>query len=232
MSQSKPVRFSQPIRCGHCGNLAPMKVVASFDQLKSDPSVPDEFSWEEGLVYDILLCPSCDKVIFRNYYYDDRYTEDDDMERYITILYPSNQTLPQGLPPLIKSAYEAALKVKPIDANAYAVLLGRVIEMVCDDRNATGKSLSDKLSDLATKGEIPTKLVGVAGGIRMLRNVGAHATLGNLTPAEVPILGSLIDAILEYVYSAPHLAQLAQQMSSKFRSAKQTTKAAKVSKSP
>lgn len=59
--------------------------------------------------------------------------------------------IPLGLPPDIQRGYTAALKVKPIDCNAFGVLLGRVLELVCADRNAGGDSLDKKLSDLASK---------------------------------------------------------------------------------
>ena len=90
------------------------------------------------------------------------------------------------------------------------MLLGRLLELVCQDRNASGKYLGTRLKDLASKGEIPDKLVGVADGLKNLRNVGAHPTLGELTVSELPIMDSLCRAILEYVYSAPFIAQQAE----------------------
>jgi len=44
----------------------------------------------------------------------------------------------------------------------------------------------------------------MAHQLRFLRNIGAHATLGELTRGEAPILDDLCNAILEYVYTAPH----------------------------
>jgi len=41
--------------------------------------------------------------------------------------------------------------------------------------------------------------------VQKLRNIGAHADLGNLTKDEIPILSDLCKAILEYVYTAPAL---------------------------
>ena len=125
-------------------------------------------------------------------------------------LYPSDVRLPSGLPPAIAKGFLSAMKVKPIDSNAFGVLIGRVIELVCTDRSASGHFLSHKLEDLAKRGEIPQKLVGVAVGLSKLRNVGAHAELGELTPEEVPIMEDLCRALLDYVYSAPFLAQKAQ----------------------
>lgn len=41
-------------------------------------------------------------------------------------------------------------------------------------------------------------------------NIGAHAGSGELTEKEIPIVNALCNAILEYVYSAPYLATLAE----------------------
>jgi len=126
------------------------------------------------------------------------------------ILYPKAEKGLRGLPANIDKGYQAAQKVRNIDANAYGVLLGRVLDFVCEDRQATGDTLDKKLKSLAKNGEIPSKLVDVAAGIRKLRNIGAHANLGELTEAELPVLDDLTRAILEYVYSAPHLATEAE----------------------
>jgi hypothetical protein len=115
-----------------------------------------------------------------------------------------------GLPSQIQEAYELALKVRVIEPNAYAVLLGRILEMICKDRGAVGKDLHEQLNSLATKGEIPIKLVGVAQSLRQLRNLGAHASIGELTSEEIPLLDDLCKAILEYVYIAPYLAKQAE----------------------
>ena len=90
-------------------------------------------------------------------------------------------------------------------------IIGQPFACTAFDRSANGKSLSEKLNDLASKGEIPQKLVDVASSLRQLRNVGAHATLGELTDKEIPLLDDLCKAILEYVYSAPFLVKKAEE---------------------
>ena len=59
------------------------------------------------------------------------------------------------MPAGIQTEYEAALKVQGISPNAYGVLMGRVLELVCEDRKAKGKDLYERLTDLAGKNEIP-----------------------------------------------------------------------------
>jgi hypothetical protein len=217
---NKEPEFSEEKRCGHCGNFAPMKKVAKFDDTKThfednsdDPH--SSFAWSEGDCYELLKCPACGKIELRSYYYHDMYDEQRPLN-YKT-LYPVSSKLPLGLPLTIQKEYEAALKVRSISANAYGVLMGRVLELVCEDRTAKGKDLFQRLADLATKGEIPSKLVAVADKLRTLRNVGAHAVLGELTEKEVPILESLSRAILEYVYSAPFLVEQANDTLEKLK---------------
>jgi hypothetical protein len=206
-------RTTELLQFNHCGNRAPMEIVAdyylSLKTTSDDPYYEEHYPQpEEGYYYKLLLCLACKEVTLWKYFYADYI---DAEEITIETLYPSAALRLSGLPTQIQQAYEIALKVRVIDANAYAVLIGRILEMICEDRKATGKDLYNKLNDLATKGEIPTKLVGVADSIRQLRNFGAHAFLGELTRDEIPILDDLCRAILEYVYNAPYLVEQAEQ---------------------
>jgi len=150
--------------------------------------------------------------LFQEYDWCDAYMETA-ADTAFQILYPSKEVndIPLGLPGKINKALTAAQKVKGIDANAFGVLMRRVLEMVCIDRKAKGRNLADQLQDLAQKNEIPDKLVTVAKNIKNLGNIGAHAALGDLTREEVPILNALSNAILEYVYTAPYLANQAEE---------------------
>lgn len=168
---------------------------------------------EHGTIYELLKCPACKEVLLRSYFWHDMMDSEDEVT--FKLLYPFDVRIPLGLPETIEKAYRASLKVKTIDANAYGVLVRRVLEMVCSDRDATGRTLNDKLKDLASKSEIPTKLVDVADKLRAFGNVGAHAELGDLTTEEVPIVEDLCRAILDYIYTAPYLAQRAEKSLSK-----------------
>jgi|SRR5580704_5815731 hypothetical protein len=203
-------RFSAVLRCGHCGNRAPMEIAAEYDSVEKSGEIESGgrwVRWRSGQTYYLLSCPSCRQVLLAS----EPYNTAQGLDAEIRFLYPVDDTVPAGLPSEVEKAYEAARSVRTIDANAFGVLLGRVLEMVCHDRNAQGRTLNEQLRDLAGKGEIPEKLVHVANGLRGLRNVGAHAAMGGLTSAEVPILDDLARAILEYVYSAPLLAQKAEE---------------------
>ena len=210
MVNAKKKKTSIFVECRHCSNKAPMDIRGSY-HLDTTPVIdesdpPRLYDYDqEGYDYELLSCQICKKVTLLETYIPP-YGYDD----ITKILYPSATLRLSGLPSQIQQAYELALKVRVIEPNAYAVLIGRILEMICEDRKAVGKNLYEQLSDLAAKGEIPTKLVGVAHSLRQLRNLGAHASLGELTSEEIPLLDDLCKAILEYVYIAPSLAEKAE----------------------
>ncbi len=191
-------QYSERLKCLHCLNESPMEVVSDYDDIDS---CGENYLSDEGTAWQLVKCPACYDVMLRSGYWHSQQMD------YISydILYPSGEDKIRGLPKSISKAYEAALRVKPIDTNAFAVLLGRLLDLICEDKNAVGDNLYEKLQFLSDKGIMPSQLADMAHAIRNLRNIGAHANLGELTSQEVPILHDLCKAVLEYVYSAPEL---------------------------
>jgi hypothetical protein len=202
------------VDCGHCGKAAVLRCVSEHRDVHRYFNTAGD-KWDEGSLYKICLCPSCSKISLVVQFIDTRTSLSGLAEN---VLYPSPFIVPQGLPQPVKRAYDAAAKVRAIDTNAYAVLLGRVLEMVVENRKAHGNSLNEKIKYLATKGEIPEQLSEIARRLRHMRNFGAHAGSGELTTDEVPLLDDLCRAILEYVYTAPLLLARAEKHLSKLRS--------------
>jgi Domain of unknown function (DUF4145) len=205
------------LKCKHCGNFAPVDIVAKYFRsakperdyrdYPEDCYSEDDHEPDYGYYYQLFLCLACEEVTLQKYF-EHACIEPEDIE--VKTLYPQGLNV-FALPSLVQKAYEASLKARSIDANAYAMLLGRMLEVVCEDRKIKGENLYDKLKVLAEKGEIPDKLVGVAHGLRMLRNIGVHEPLEGLSSDEIPILNDLSKAILEYIYVAPRLAMQAEE---------------------
>ncbi len=193
-----------PMRCGHCHNTAPMEIVANYSGVEAHYDEPFSFSWDMGEVFKLLLCPSCKKVMLQEgFYHSEFYPDNYDPK----IVWPKVEDEIKGLPENVDKAYRAAIKVRGVDTNAYAVLLRRVLEIVCIDRSAEGKTLHEQLIYLAEKDELPSKLGDLAKNLRLMGNIGAHATVGDLSENEVPYLDALCRAVLEYIYSAPKLLE-------------------------
>jgi uncharacterized protein DUF4145 len=183
-----------------------MEIVKQYSQVKEYGGQGHTPPWQAGYIYEMLQCAACSGVALRRYHWHD-FRDPDKIE--IQQLYPTIGRSLEGLPASISKTYDEALQVRS-NPNAYGALCGRILELVCLDRGAAGRSLANKLKDLAKKGEIPAKLVEVAIGLKNLRNVAAHPGLGELTAEDVPILDELTRAILEYVYSAQALAARAE----------------------
>jgi hypothetical protein len=207
------------LKCEHCGNFAPMETVTKYyrsTKPKYDPEDLDPYDIvspydddDEGWNYELLLCHACQKVTLQEYFYHDR-MEPDDIR--VNVLYPPRGVKAYYFPHPVRKAYEAAIKARTIDANAYALLLGRTLEAVCEDREVAGKDLYQKLEALAEKGEIPKNLINVAHGLRSMRNIGAHEPFEGLSSKEIPLLDNLSKTILEYIYIAPSLADETEKL--------------------
>lgn len=83
------------------------------------------------------------------------------------------------------------------DANAFAVLVRRVLDLVCEEQGAIGHTLAIRLRDLASKNVIPGPLADIANNARTFGNVGAHADLGDLKQDEAALADDLRTAVLE-----------------------------------
>jgi hypothetical protein len=205
--------FSKLTSCGHCSNIAQMKIIGSVSDMEeyneNDYDPMNGPPPEQGIIYSVLKCPACSKINIVSYFWHDSMDYDNDIT-YENI-YPPDKNIPIGLPENILKAFRAAEKVKTIDVNAYVILLRRLLELICIDRSAKGGTLAAMLSDLAGRNEIPDKLVKVAEGLKDFGNIGAHAGIGELSENEIPIVTTLCTAILEYIYSAPYLATIAEK---------------------
>jgi len=216
----KELRFTKNIKCCHCGNEAPMIIQSSFSQIITQ-GADTWWSRDAGPVYEILTCQSCDEVTFRRYIWIDGEIDDRENETY----YPKNNTkFPENLPLNIQKELTSAIDVRNSNANAYAVLLGRVLELVCRDRGALKGDLVPRLNELSSKGEIPDQIVRVAKNLHELRHAGAHAWVGELTSDEVPVLDSLVNAVLESVYGVPQLIEQAEERLKKLRKMQRSKK--------
>jgi len=216
------MNLSEVIECRHCGNVSAMEILGTVDDLQFE-EYDHGPGYSHGTKYDLLKCPAphCKKVTVASYSYHEAFEEDGNFP--YKFIYPEIANSPVGLPEKIATALLAAEKVKSIEANAYAILIRRLLELVCIDRKATGSNLAGMLKDLSTKGEIPEKLVKIASGLKDFGNIGAHAGIGEITTENIPIVTALCSAILEYVYSAPFLARLAEEKLKEIKTKKTKT---------
>lgn len=183
--------------CPHCYNRTTFEVRAEYTQKGISDQVLDQEN--ASTTWSILQCLACLQPTF--------YERTDYVFPGLTVrsrvLYPASKTNMDSLPGSVEKAYRAALKVRDIEPNACAVLVGRTLEVVCKQEKAEGKTLAEKLDHLARSGRIPQLLAQMAHQLRQIRNLGAHLAEDEVTKEDVPIILDFVEAILEYLYQAP-----------------------------
>lgn len=196
--------FEVVMQCDHCGHRATFAIRAEYTYTK-----PVEATGTFGLpeysdtTWRIIQCLKCEKpTIVQTYKVSNRNSYSSAIESKTDILYPAEKLPLSDLPIGIERAYLAALKVR-YEPNAFAVLAGRTLEMLCNHENAPGKVLAHRLDHLANSGRIPVPLAQMAIQLKQLRNLGAHAAEDEVKEEDIPIILDFLEAILEYLYVAP-----------------------------
>ena len=86
----------------------------------------------------------------------------------------------ESVPSAVANNYREAKAVQNVSPNAFAVLIRRALEAMCDDRGVPTGRLQQRLEQLAKRGEIPPILAEITSVLRTLGNSGAHNTIGQL----------------------------------------------------
>ena len=191
------------IQCLYCGNKTVMNQVGEHIH-----------NWDDGEGYygyfnhSMYKCPICNNITFYQEYSDSAMrvlNNSGEIEQEIDeeILYPINKFSPKYLPNNIKDAYEAALKTKNIDVAVCLIALRRTLEIVCNDKDATGRSLAEKIEDLSRKGVLPKELKNASKITKSFGNLGAHGEEITISVRELEELIKFVEYILEYLYILP-----------------------------
>ena len=183
--------------CPSCGNETPHTLTYSINE-----DIMLYSTDGDGMPFDLTLlllkCPTCNKHSLRT----NINIEDDEAVINSHVEYPNKIVLPTEIPKEIRTAYLQAERVKHISPNAYAVLMRRILESICVDKKAEGKTLYDQLKFLGTKNVIPPILGDASDILRKIGNIGAHAgeeVNGDL----VSSIDSFFNILMDYLYIIP-----------------------------
>jgi hypothetical protein len=134
------------LHCPHCGNTAPQRLALYHRYEDSEVYVNGTRSGETlTCSYQARICSTCDDLVL---YYDNEFSEEPE------VVHPVGHSLHYAVPGIVRECYEEASKVRVISPSAYAVLLRRALEAICDDRQVAKGNLQKRLGELAKKGEI------------------------------------------------------------------------------
>jgi hypothetical protein len=188
--------------CPACGNRTPHKLVFQHEHVGtwygSDGTISD--GQDPASIYTVFECATCHDISLYEHLeplgFDDA-----------TLLYPQGDSLHKSVPAQVASNFSEAKRIQTISPNAFAVLVRRALEAVCDDRGVAQETLAKRLAALAHKGEIPPVLAEISSVLRTLGNSGAHNTTQGVTVPMTWAMDEFFRALVEYVYVAPFRLQ-------------------------
>jgi hypothetical protein len=184
--------------CPSCGNRTPHKLVFQHEHVgtwyTTDGTVSD--GEDPASMYSVFECATCHDISLYSYLEPAGFEE-------ATLLYPKGDSLHKSVPAQVVSNYSEAKRIQAISPNAFARLMRRSLEALCDDRRAPPGVLAKRLKALAEKGEIPPVLAEITAVLRSLGNAGAHNTSQRVTVPMTWAMDEFFRALVEYVYVAP-----------------------------
>jgi hypothetical protein len=193
-------RIANIAYCPHCGNKATQRLVHKqrYYEKSWDPNgtSAEDIPWSSF----VAACETCDNILV----YENLGDETCD-NRFSTcdLVYPKNPFLPIVIPRQIASAYAEASRVREISPNAFAVLIRRSLEILCNERGLPNGTLAHRLKLLSDRGEVPPTLSQATDLLRLIGNIGAHGSEKSVHPLHVRAIDDFFIALLEYLYVAP-----------------------------
>jgi len=121
-----------------------------------------------------------------------------------------------NLPPRILASLEEAIKCHAAGCyKASALMVRRVLEELCEDKNAIGNNLMARIKALGTTVIIPAELLAAADELRLLGNDAAHIeakTYDQIGAEECSIAIELAKELLKAVYQYTSLVARLQAL--------------------
>ncbi len=194
------------LTCYHCGNTGLMRLEGIYQTKQGGPICDDggnivDYDPVERINWQLLSCPVCHEATLYKETFNEEYGYTDTTEQCFPQVTVHNDA---SIPEHIRQAYEAALKVKNIDAPLCLIGLRRVLEAICKEKGAEGKDLSKMVKDLVDKKILPEMLDDACWVVRQLGNSAAHADQTDFYKYEVERTTEFVGAIIDYLYVLPH----------------------------
>jgi len=145
----------------------------------------------------VCICETCEQILV----YDGIARAE--VDAWPQLRYPERESLDPSVPEPIRETYQEAARVKRNAPRAFALLIRRAVEAICDDRDVPAGNLASRLRTLSQRGDVPPVLAEMTDVLRLLGNIAAH---GSPDSVKVPMTWAIDDffrAIVQYVYVAP-----------------------------
>jgi hypothetical protein len=196
------------ILCPHCGNKTPFKKILEHNF--EDDEVYQSEGEETGITWDICYegyaCSTCENIVL--------YVIVDDDEHQL--VYPTGKFLDYRVPKEIRKCYEEASRIRKSAPNAYAVMIRKALEAICNDHKIKKGKLHYRLEGLCKKTNIPSVFAETSFILKKLGNIAVHETTLSITVSMTWSIDSFFKALVEYLYVAPSKLEEFVKMTEKF----------------
>lgn len=191
--------------CPHCGNKAPQKLLYRYQFVSSYIKGLEKEGEYTPVIksYFVCACETCNELLLRSAISMSSSIPKDTLFITSPIQWPNPNQLHESVPESIKKIYDEAIRIRLLAPNAFAVQIRRALEAMCKDRGAKKGTLQVMLKELAGRGEIPPVLAEMTDVLRLLGNIGAHASNDSVTTSQARAINEFFRAVIEYVYIAP-----------------------------
>lgn len=178
--------------CPHCCNRAKQEKIHEQNYSGIGWGVDDGEADEAEGTYYVYKCTTCDEILVYHQFFD----------FHLTLLFP-DVSLDKSVPASVSKIYDEAIRIKNISPNSFAVQIRRALEALCVDRGVSERSLASSLKNLSERGEIPDVLSEASDILRLIGNLGAHASDVDVHPLQAMAIDDFFKAIVEYIYVSP-----------------------------
>ncbi len=125
----------------------------------------------------------------------------------------------KDIPVDIVDSLEEALTCHANNAyTASAIMIRRTLEEICNDRNANGKNLKQRITSLSKNVILPPALLNGLDNLRLLGNDAAHIkakTFTKVGPKEIELAIEVTKEVLKSVYQMDSIVKRLEQLKSK-----------------
>lgn len=225
INDPKHIGRTYQIPCSDCDNKTRHQVLACV----SESGYHEEIgSWTQD--YEIIMCLGCECISFRKDWQSADEMEQDEEGKLVSTSHP--EIFPQRiqgrkrlkedhyLPHQIREIYH---EVHQAIHNGQKILAGigirAIVEAVCAEKKANGKSLFERIDDLATQNVLTTEGAQILHGTRLLGNEAAHEVRA---PKDRQLMAALevAEQLLRNVFILPQIAEDLPKAEAKGRAAK------------
>ncbi len=147
--------------------------------------------------YCFLKCPKCSIALLT--------VQSDDGPGWdppVRVFPPRDASLGYAVPEPIRQAFDEARRCFSAGAfTASAIMCRKSVEGLCADKNATGRTLAERLKSLRENQVVETRLFAWADELRLWGNDAAHDVAVTIGKADAEDLLEFTRALMEYVYT-------------------------------